>query len=63
MDQNRIAENLATVEAHFHSEAENEVMAALRLYTDESVVTWRQGRTYPPSRNTRHAGELLCRSI
>lgn len=37
MDQKRIAENLAAVEAHFHSEAENEVMAALRLYTDDIV--------------------------
>jgi hypothetical protein len=37
MDQKRIAENLAAVEAHFHSEAENEVMRALRLYTDDIV--------------------------
>jgi ketosteroid isomerase-like protein len=37
MDQRRIAENLAAVEAHFHSEAENEVEAALQLYTDDIV--------------------------
>lgn len=37
MDQTRIAQNLAAVEAHFHSEAENEVEAALELYTDDIV--------------------------
>lgn len=37
MDQKRVAENLAAVEAHFHSEAENEVAAALKLYTDDIV--------------------------
>ena len=37
MDQKRIAENLAAVDAHFHSEAQNEVDAALRLYTDDIV--------------------------
>jgi len=37
MDPKRIAENLAAVEAHFHSEAENEVTSALRLYTDDIV--------------------------
>jgi hypothetical protein len=37
MNQRRIAENLAAVEAHFHSEAENEVAAALKLYTDDIV--------------------------
>jgi len=37
MDEKRIAENLAAVEAHFHSEAENEVTSALRLYTDDIV--------------------------
>lgn len=33
----RIAANLAVVEAHFHSEAEQEVTAALALYTDDVV--------------------------
>jgi ketosteroid isomerase-like protein len=37
MDERSVAENLATVEAHFHSEAENEVAAALELYTDDIV--------------------------
>lgn len=37
MDEARIAENLAVVAAHFHSEAENEVTAALALYTDDIV--------------------------
>ncbi len=32
-----IAANLAVVEAHFHSEAVNEVEAALDLYTDDVV--------------------------
>ena len=35
MDERRIAANLAAVEAHFHSEAEQEVAAALALYTDD----------------------------
>ena len=37
MNQAQAAENLAAVEAHFHSEAENEVAAALKLYTDDIV--------------------------
>jgi len=37
MDERRIAENLAAVDAHFHSEAEHEVKAALQLYTDDIV--------------------------
>jgi ketosteroid isomerase-like protein len=37
MDPDRIARNLAAVEAHFHSEAVNEVEAALELYTDDIV--------------------------
>ena len=32
-----VAANLAAVEAHFHSEATNEVEAALDLYTDDVV--------------------------
>jgi ketosteroid isomerase-like protein len=32
-----IAENLACVEQHFHSEAQNEVEAALDLYTDDII--------------------------
>jgi ketosteroid isomerase-like protein len=38
MDQQLIAANLAAVEAHFHSEAEQEVAAALELYTDD--ILW-----------------------
>ena len=37
MNQARIAANLAAVEAHFHAEADNEVAAALALYTDDIV--------------------------
>jgi steroid delta-isomerase-like uncharacterized protein len=37
MNQNTIAANLAVVEAHFHSEASNEVDKALELYTDDVV--------------------------
>lgn len=37
MDPQRIAANLAAVDAHFHSEAEQEVTAALALYTDDIV--------------------------
>ncbi len=37
MDEKLIARNLAAVEAHFHSEAANEVAAALELYTDDIV--------------------------
>jgi ketosteroid isomerase-like protein len=35
MDNDRIAQNLACVEGHFHSEAVNDVEAALELYTDD----------------------------
>jgi len=38
MDESRITRNLAVVDAHFHSEAENEVTAALLLYTDD--IAW-----------------------
>src|SRR5688500_6048739 len=37
MRQELIAANLAAVEAHFHSEASNEVEKALELYTDDIV--------------------------
>jgi len=37
MDKDRIAQNLACVEGHFHSEAVNDVEAALKLYTDNIV--------------------------
>ena len=37
MHQKRVAENLAAVEAHFHSEAANEVATALKLYTEDIV--------------------------
>ena len=37
MDQKKIATNLAAVENHFHSEALNEVEAALATFTDDIV--------------------------
>ena len=37
MSQETIAANLATVEAHFHSEAANEVDEALKLYTEDII--------------------------
>jgi len=37
MDNDRIARNLACVEKHFHSEAVNEVEAALDLYTEDII--------------------------
>ena len=37
MNAERIARNLAAVENHFHSEAENEVETALETFTDDVV--------------------------
>jgi ketosteroid isomerase-like protein len=37
MDINRIAQNLAAVENHFHSEALHEVERALEIFTDDIV--------------------------
>lgn len=37
MDNARIARNLECVEKHFHSEAVDEVEAALDLYTDDII--------------------------
>lgn len=37
MSNDRVAENLRAVENHFHSEAANEVEAALVLFTDDVV--------------------------
>ncbi len=37
MDKDRIAQNLTCVEGHFHSEAVNDVEAALGLYTDDII--------------------------
>lgn len=37
MDRDRITENLACVHGHFHSEVDNDIEAALRLYTDDIV--------------------------
>ncbi len=37
IDKDRIARNLACVEKHFHSEAANEVEAALELYTEDLI--------------------------
>ena len=37
MDRDRVAQNLAVVESHFHSEAANEVEVALETFTDDIV--------------------------
>lgn len=37
MDRDRAAQNLAVVESHFHSEALNEVEAALKTFTEDIV--------------------------
>ena len=37
MDRDRIAQNLAAVESHFHSEGLNEVATALETFTDDIV--------------------------
>jgi ketosteroid isomerase-like protein len=37
MNRDRIAKNLASVDGHFHSEAENDVEAALKLYMDDII--------------------------
>ena len=37
MDKDRVAQNLAAVEKHFHSEGLNEVEAALETFTDDVV--------------------------
>ena len=37
MDKDRVDQNLATVESHFHSEALNEVEMALETFTDDIV--------------------------
>jgi len=37
MNMDRVAQNLAAVENHFHSEALNEVEAALKMFTDDIV--------------------------
>ena len=37
MNKDRVAQNLAAVENHFHSEALNEIEAALETFTDDVV--------------------------
>jgi hypothetical protein len=37
MDKERIAQNLTCVEGHFHSEAQNDVDAALELYAEDII--------------------------
>jgi steroid delta-isomerase-like uncharacterized protein len=37
MDKDRIAQNLRCVDGHFHSEAENDIEAALELYADDII--------------------------
>lgn len=36
-EEERVSENLACVELHFHTEAQNEIEAALELYTDDII--------------------------
>jgi len=50
VNQDKIAANLAAVEAHFHSEAANEVEKALDLYTDD--IVWEA-----PARGLRFDGK------
>jgi ketosteroid isomerase-like protein len=50
MNPDKIAANLAVVEAHFHSEATDEVEQALSLYTDD--IVWDS-----PARNVRFEGK------
>lgn len=50
MRQELIAANMAVVEAHFHSEAVNEVEKALELYTDD--IVWES-----PNRNLVFQGK------
>ena len=52
MNQTRMAENLAAVEAHFHAEAESEVAAALKLYTDD--IVWEAPALNGLDRRPRH---------
>ena len=37
VDKDRIAQNLACVDGHFHGETENDIEAALELYTDDII--------------------------
>lgn len=55
MSQELIAANLAAVEAHFHSEASNEVEKALELYTDD--VVWESPVRNLVFRGKAEAGE------
>ena len=48
--QDTIAKNLAAVEGHFHSEADDEVEVALELYTDD--IVWEA-----PARGLRFEGK------
>lgn len=48
--QDTVAQNLAVVEAHFHSEAANEVEQALELYTED--IVWEA-----PARQLRFEGK------
>lgn len=56
MDQDRIARNLAAVENHFHSEALNEVEAALETFTDD--VVWEAPAPNGLNRTYRGKAEL-----
>jgi ketosteroid isomerase-like protein len=50
MSEKTIAANLAAVEAHFHSEAANDVEKALELFTDD--IVWES-----PARGLRFTGK------
>jgi len=44
MDQEVVSTNMAVVEAHFHTEAANEIEKALELYTDD--IVWESPTRY-----------------
>ena len=59
MDRDRIAQNLAAVESHFHSEALNEVEAALETFTDD--IIWEAPA--PNGLNRSFSGRKLLQGI
>ena len=55
MDRDCVAQNLAVVESHFHSEALNEVEVALETFTDDFVWEAPQPDPFlPSSRNIQN---------
>jgi steroid delta-isomerase-like uncharacterized protein len=56
MDPKIVADNLALVEGHFHSELKNEIEAALALYTDD--IVWEA-----PARKVRFEGKAAVEAM